>query len=892
VIAGVKIRRLRSISIRRQIQMKKILSQYINHRLIPSTRGARQMGRASLATLLIAAMMIPTFTPAPKVTANSGPEQEIQAAQEVLEKALGGASSKLIGDGERKELLTRASNSRSLFKRAQICESIKELEAFLAIPPRLRDGERAPLFEDLYNQAWSLRQDLLSLQPKEKTCPGGERANLEPVVDIAESDNRHIRGVVRFGEPKLATVRAEGEQFTDVELPGVQAGTGEPGLPGVPVFHRVVAVPQGAKASISVKPNFQTVSTLRLNLHPVQPEPMDRVTQAGENERFPAERFEKPKFTRNKEIYATDRLFPAEVGGVVHLGQARDLAMAQFSIAAGQYNPIAQTLTLFESVEFEIVFEGGDGAFLKTTSLSPFESASSTLAESAINAGVIHNYQVKDFRHILNIGEEFLILTHPDFRPAADALAAWKNQKGILTHVYNVRDGAGPGPDTRAAIDAFIENRYYHSIIRPSYVLLLGDAEFIPPFYVSTSGSATTGSDYPYALLPGDDLPDFALGRIPVDTLDQANTVVNKIISYEKDPPSLKSFYKNVGIASQFQCCRDWPYIGRDQRSFIETSELVRNELLTHSYGVDRIYTKTVEGTGGSTPIRYYNGTLLPPAIGSGSGFAWDGDTTDIINAWNNGRFLFLHRDHGWENGWAHPGFTSTNVTANLTNGELQPVVFSVNCASGLFDNETAGGDYGTNAASVYFSERLLRKADGGAVGILGDTRNSPTWANSALTRGFFDAVWPNTVPTFGGGASKRRLGDILNHGKLYLATQVGVAGTTVAPTASNLTSELYMWHVIGDPTLEMWKSVPLKVLFPWLDFAIDLKLGVIQAKYQFDGATLTAYQEIRGGVVPIARGVVRNGEASLPLVNRPVPGVEIHFVANAEDAVSEPLSR
>lgn len=878
--------------------MKQILSQFIQNKLGLSARaipknlfGSHRMGRTALASLLIAAMIVPSLTPARQVTADSGSEKEILAAQEALEKAIGGASRKLIGDGERKDLLTRAVNTRSLFKKAQVCEAIKELEAFLAIPPRLRDGERAPLFEDIFNQAWSVRQDLLSLQTKEKPCAGGERANKEPVVDIAESDNRHIRGVVHFGEPKLTTVRGEGEQFTDLELPGVQNGTGEPGLPGVPVFHQVVAVPQGAKASIRVKPNFQDVATFRVNLYPVQPEPMDRVAQV-ENERFPAERFEKPKFARSKEIYASDRLFPAEVGEVIHLGSARDLAMAQFSIAAGQYNPIAQTLTLFESVEFEIEFEGGDGAFLKTTSLNPFETASSTLAASAINANVLHNYQVNDFRTMFYTGEEFIILTHPDFRPAADALAAWKNEKGILTHVFNVRDGAGPGPDTREAIDAFIENRYYHSIIRPSYILLLGDAEFIPPFYVSTSGSATTGTDYPYALLPGDDLPDFALGRIPVDTLAQANTVVNKIISYEKDPPALKSFYKNVGIASQFQCCRDWPYIGRDLRSFIETSELVRNELLTHSYGVDRIYTKTVEGTGGSTPARYYNGALLPAAIGSGSGFAWDGDTTDIINAWNSGRFLFLHRDHGWENGWAHPGFTSTNVTANLTNGELQPVVFSVNCASGLFDNETAGGDYGTNAASVYFSERLLRKADGGAVGILGDTRNSPTWANSALTRGFFDAVWPNTVPGFGGGASKRRLGDILNHGKLYLVTQIGVAGTTVAPSASNVTSELYLWHVIGDPTLEMWKSVPLKVLFPWFDFALDLKANVIQVKYQFEGATLTAYQETKNGILPIARGEVQNGEAQLPLINRPLPGVEIRFAANADDAVSEPLRR
>src|SRR5262249_25189984 len=133
--------------------------------------------------------------------------------------------------------------------------------------------------------------------------------------------------------------------------------------------------------------------------------------------------------------------------------------------------------------------------------------------------------------------------------------------------------------------------------------------------------------------------------------------------------------------ASQFQRCRSGGQTGRDLRSFVETSELARDELLNQGYSVDRIYTKTVEGSGGSIPKRFFNGALLPAAIGDGSGFAWDGDTNDIVDAFNDGRFLFLHRDHGWEDGWLNPEFTTTNVINDLSNGDLLPVVFSVNCA-------------------------------------------------------------------------------------------------------------------------------------------------------------------------------------------------------------------
>ena len=151
---------------------------------------------------------------------------------------------------------------------------------------------------------------------------------------------------------------------------------------------------------------------------------------------------------------------------------------------------------------------------------------------------------------------------------------------------------------------------------------------------------------------------------------------------------------------------------------------------------------------------------MLPADLRAGSGFGWNGSTQDLINAFNAGRFLIMHRDHGWQDGWANPLFNSNHVTNNLTNGALQPVVFSVNCASAFFDNETAGGDYNTTMGGVYFAERLLRKSDGGAVGVLEDTGNSPTWANSAMTRGFFDALWPETVPGFGDNTRKFRLGE------------------------------------------------------------------------------------------------------------------------------------
>ncbi len=471
-----------------------------------------------------------------------------------------------------------------------------------------------------------------------------------------------------------------------------------------------------------------------------------------------------------------------------------------------------------------------------------------------------------------------------------------------------MNDGSGPGPDSNSQIDDFIENQYKTCKVRPSYILLLGDAEFVPTFYVPTAGSLTTGSDYRYAIYPQfilDLLPDFALGRIPVDTLVQADTVVDKIISYEKSPPLDLSFYNSAAFASQFQCCQKdelgnplsgMP--GTDQRTFAEVSEFARNMLLGQGYNVDRIYTKTVDGgnsaatpkpipayLGDSTPRRWFDTTSLPTDLAPGSGFAWNGETGDVTDAINDGRFLVLHRDHGWPHGWGDPYFDSSHVDS-LTNGSLQPVVYSVNCASGLFDNETASGDYKTTNDDVYFAERLLRKADGGAIGILGDTRNSPSWPNTALTKGFFDATWPGTVTDFGGGEKQKRLGDILNHGKLYMLGQITVPAAGVDSFAAF--DELYLWHVIGDPTLEMRIKSPFTLTKA---YTIENVGNNINISYSENGSNLTVYQNTQAGIVPLGRGDVVNGQSVINIFNPINPQYPIEVSASKEDGISQLLT-
>ena len=126
----------------------------------------------------------------------------------------------------------------------------------------------------------------------------------------------------------------------------------------------------------------------------------------------------------------------------------------------------------------------------------------------------------------------------------------------------------------------------------------------------------------------------------------------------------------------------------------------------------------------------------------------------------------------------------------------------SVNCASAAYDfDETS------------FAQNALVKADGGAVGVFGDTRNSPSWHNSQIALGFVDALLP-TVLGGEGPATKQRTGDALVHGKLRLAGLAPPSGPGIVGGDGNTRNELYLWHYFGDPTMQMWGGGSPPIIF------------------------------------------------------------------------------
>ena len=484
-------------------------------------------------------------------------------------------------------------------------------------------------------------------------------------------------------------------------------------------------------------------------------------------------------FIFDEQFYQQDILYPKQHIEIIKTGTMRNIPFIQIAWNPIQYNPAQGEIIIYDEITFELTYETKEKQEMSSDYIySPFYSVYDntfenwkTYEQAAITVTPIEPQSREN-------GCDYLLITHPNYYTQAKQLANWKHMKGLQTFLINVTDIGS----TSSAIRSYIQTAYDTWDPQPSFVLLFGDAEHVPPNYVSSAAS-----DLWYATVDGSDyFPDIFIGRLSADSTSEADILVQKILNYEQSPPDLDSFYENVACAAYFQ---DDENNGYETRRFVRTSEEIRDYLLTEDYNVERIYvTESYINPTHYNDGYYGNGEPLPDELLRPT-FPWDGDATDIINALEQGIIILNHRDHGGISGWGDPHFDTSHIST-LTNGELLPIVFSINCLTGRFDGNEC------------FCEAFVRKDNGGAVAAFGATRVSYSGYNDFLCLGFYDAIWPDLDPTLGSTTPIYHLGGVINYGKTYMTQTWGDPWGY-----EELTFELF--HVFGDPSMEPWTAVP-----------------------------------------------------------------------------------
>ncbi|RZL08793.1 MAG: hypothetical protein EOP40_11925 [Rubrivivax sp.] len=661
------------------------------------------------------------------------------------------------------------------------------------------------------------------------------QAQTAPALTVTTVSSSADETVLRVTVPKPAldsveTANGVFQRFASQGGATVISDSREVGFPELPLtgFSLALPVDGGDKTSVEIKPEGG-IQRLPARLYPVQPP-----------DSTPAGLRDKPGFAFDAERYKNGGKTPGQNLGELPVFRG-DANVQGYRLAPYGYQPGDQLITYYPSYLVTIKHPGkcfvADRLLLREATGAPkagfdaidqrIESLPLPAFQFAINKDLASKLRCAPTGLQIDpavFGARFLIVTHPNFKAAADTLKAHKQALGITTRVVTTAQiTGGPANATEGQIRNWIATYYNTHLVRPKWVLLMGDSEFLPTHYDQNNSwdNALNAGDMWYGqFLPGataTTIPPFGIGRFPVDTLAQANTIVSKVMAFENSPPANPFFgndyYSRLTFASYFQGSGP-----TDERWFVETSEIVRNHALSKGYSPARLY----NADAGANPQNYNGGASLPAALKKPT-FAWDANSADIVAAINQGTSILYHRDHGWWTGWGDPSFSTGNLASvSVTNNQF-PVVFSINCASGIFDNETVNASYKTpgsgtliNSATTYWAESFLRKSDG-ALAVIGDTRQSSTIDNNHLTLGLFDGVFPGLISTFGTNSPVQRLGDLLNYAKSYIsqvaagsqASRHPLSSNGTRPGIGNLRQELTIYNLLGDPTVKLRVSPP-----------------------------------------------------------------------------------
>lgn len=603
----------------------------------------------------------------------------------------------------------------------------------------------------------------------------------EPIVEVTESKGKIV---ISYTFPGFYLVDDErdvagekiGFKLVDIKATGHVEDSGKPLLPS---FGRYVHIPAHCDYTIRVRKS-----------KPVQ---FDNVLVLPAQEKLTDTDADVSVFEYDEAIYSAKKLYPEELVEVTGPFDIDNYAALLVHVRPLQYNPARRRLIGYGNITVTIDLTPKKGPKAKHPVSRP-EVDREAFGNLFLNPqrDIDERLKIETPRELVPVpilrGPELLIIYHDNFKNAAEKLARWKNRRGLITETVSI-DIVG---NTVAKIKKYIRTRRGVAFSRLRYVLLFGDVEHITPESVGATGPwGENASDYYYSTqtdAADSDLvlPWLAIGRIPVDTQAGAMCVVDQIIGYEKDPPIDLSYYKKLTFAAFFQ---DDNMDGRDDRGFLQTIEGLRSYMVSLGYDAQRVYVSN-----NPTPKLYVDGTSIPPDVVASFVDAATG-TQRLIQATTEGRLIIGHRDHGNWDGWSHPSFKIADLAA--VTGTTPSLFYSINCLTGQFD---------VAAPNESFAEKNLLQ-NGTAPSLVASTRVSNTWLNNDLIKALYDAMFSGVIATFPGGTASyavkfNRLGDMLNYAKSYLLI-------TTSGSPASIKDHLEIYHVIGDPTLEVWKEAP-----------------------------------------------------------------------------------
>jgi len=519
--------------------------------------------------------------------------------------------------------------------------------------------------------------------------------------------------------------------------------TGDPGKPELPVFSRLIKIPEGARANIKISGvKSQKINPSRENIRGILYPAQHGVTKQQEGR--------KPEFAFDRKVYSARTTIKSDTVAIETLGRIRGKQISNLVISPVRYNPKANILEIITSMKIEISFSGGQ----EKGDTSP--SSGSELFDETLDKSLLNYYPGDLITGFSTEPVGMIILTDTTFRKHLEPFYKWKTQKGFKLNIL-YRGEANTGSTYSEMKDA-ISRVYSESSANghaPEYLLIIGDISRIP--YYGTDN--ITDMYYGETDGGGDFLPDMYIGRIPAPDTSTVKIAVEKILQYEKfEFADTNKFYQKALV-----------FAGKDATYASYMNGQVR-------YALDNYL-----NTAGNISERHF--------------FYPEGSTKkdSILKLISQGLSFINYTGHGSQFGWLHVDIKSSDIM-QLKNQNMYPLIISNACRTAQFNDTTS------------FGNKMLLSRGKGAIGFIGCSNDSYwdedfIWAVGPGTPG----PEPKYSQT-GLGAYDRLFhnhGELPSDWYISLG-QVNYAGNLAVSSSSSLKKKYYWetYTVLGDPSL------------------------------------------------------------------------------------------
>jgi hypothetical protein len=569
-------------------------------------------------------------------------------------------------------------------------------------------------------------------------------------IKVIENTNSRLQVYNTISSFSQLPVKTDKGEFVQLII-NSYSKTNKIGFPQLPVLSKLIEIPDGSTPVVKVI--SYDIKEFKLSDY--------GITQ----KLFPAQA-PQPKNSAqnilsvfNMQVYETNSFYGETIARIEVSGSLRGVQLANLILSPVEYNPVTNTIRVYDNLMVEINFSGANPLMTTTNRANTSSPYYKNIFSNVLN---YQSVNVKS-ENISNVPVKYVIVSDPMFKAVIQPFVKWKTRRGFkVLEAYTDEPAVG---SSLTSIKGYLSNLYTSATSSdpaPTFVLFVGDVDQIPAF-----NCGDHVSDLYYCEYTGDYLPEVFYGRFSANTVGELLPQINKTLQYEQylmpDPTYLSEVVMVAGADASHQM--KW---GNGQVNYVANYYFNEaHNLVPHTF-------------------------LQPEPAGSNY-------SKSIQSSISQGVSFASYSAHAGIEGWADPTFAISDI-AMLKNAGKYGLIVGNGCQTNAYEQNS-------------FGEALLRAENKGALGYIGASGltywDEDYWWGVGSGSIVSNPAYENTGP----GAYDRIFHD---HGEprseWYSTMGQMVFAGNLAVQESNSEMKKRYWEsycLMGDPSIMIYFGVP-----------------------------------------------------------------------------------